>query len=121
MPRVDEEDKSEMVFTVSAEPRPRDSATQPHGIDLNASLFAQFALHTGDNILPRLDFATQPVVLTELLIPRTGDAVHHEDTFAVGVHDETKGGEDRGHHGLILPPGSKIRSCPLSKACGTIS
>ena len=33
--------------------------------------------------------------------------MHHEDALSVRVHDEAKGGEDRGHHVDILSKGRK--------------
>ena len=102
VPPVDDEDEPEVVLAVSAETRPRDRATQPHGIDLQTGLLPQLAPHAGSGVLTGFDLATQSVVLAELVVVVAGDAVHHEHMFTVGVPDESQGREHRRHHATAL-------------------
>lgn len=124
---VDPEYESKPILPLRTKIRPVHRPPQGQIRDIDTRLFQNLALHAGDDILIRMHVTAKTVVFPELVVIRTGIPVHHEDAFAVRMHDIAESSDDGGviasqefsfawkgmHNRRVFRPG-----CPASDPSG---
>src|SRR5262245_15892199 len=94
MPTVDAKDKAEPVFALFSEARPADGATECQFITFNTCFFADFAAHSGNDILAGFQLAAQAVVFARVEVTDTTGAMDQQHASRVGRHDISERRED---------------------------
>jgi predicted MPP superfamily phosphohydrolase len=104
---VNEEDKTQPVLAGGPEAGPVDGAAELHADDLDAGLFADFTDHAGGHVLGGFHATAQSVVLAELLVAATADAVRQQHAGTVRRENIAEGTED----GAVVHGSQPLEGC----------